>query len=815
MYTRIGTFIIFSLAYSLCSNAQTFSLSGKISELENGKRIVGATVCIHPTGTCIVTDENGGYIINKISPGNYTLTISNVGFEQVTKAIFVSGKNIKVDVVLSQHVSLLDSVNVRNTRQAFGFTRLKDVDGANIYAGKKSEVIVLRDIIANAATNNSRQIYSKVAGLNIWENDGGAGIQLAIGGRGLNPNRTSNFNTRQNGYDMSADALGYPESYYTPPAEMMERIEIVRGASSLQYGTQFGGIINFKLNTGPDSQKVQLVQRLTGGSWGFFNTSTSVGGTVGKLNYYAFYQHKSGDGWRSHSHFNVNTGYFSATYKASSKLSVTVQYTHMDYLERQPGGLNDVMFATDPRQITKQRNWFKVRWNLGAILVNYDITRHLKFDTRLFGLSAERSALGAIYTVIDPGGPRQYRTDTYKNWGNESRLIYTYHIKKDYPSTLLAGIRYYEGHTDRQIGNGNDGSGGSKPDFAFSKTNVADSLTYSHYTFPNHNTSLFAENIFRVTPKLSIIPGLRYEKIVTEANGFYNSFVQDRAGNIIYNQPINENRNSKRSFLIGGIGVSYNQNNSLQLYANLSQNYRSINFNDMSIVNPNYRVDPNLHDEKGYSADIGARGHIADILNYDVSIFAINYNNRIGIVQKVDTASTQTYQYTTNIAQSRNIGIETFAEADIWKLIKGDAAKMKLSIFSTFAYIDARYVNSKEPAYQNKKVEFVPDIILKSGITLKKNRFSATAQYSYTSRQFSDATNATAPSNNGINGLVPAYYVIDLTVDYKLSKTFMLSGSLNNLTNHYYYTRRADSYPGPGIIPADARSFYLTLQIRL
>src|ERR1700709_2461893 len=113
-------------------------------------------------------------------------------------------------------VKTLDSVKVRTSVPAFGVTRLKDVDGAGIYAGKKSEVIVLKDITANTATNNSRQIYSKVARLNISENDGGAGIQLAIGGRGLDPNRTSNFNTRQNGDDISADALGYPQSYHTP-----------------------------------------------------------------------------------------------------------------------------------------------------------------------------------------------------------------------------------------------------------------------------------------------------------------------------------------------------------------------------------------------------------------------------------------------------------------------------------------------------------------------------------------------------------------------------------------------------------------------
>jgi Fe(3+) dicitrate transport protein len=713
------------------------------------------------------------------------------------------------------HAKLLDSARVRTTRQGFGITRLKDVDGAGIYAGKKSEVIILKDITANTATNNARQIYSKVAGLNIWENDGGAGIQLAIGGRGLDPNRVSNFNTRQNGYDISADALGYPESYYTPPAEALERIEIVRGAASLQYGTQFGGIINFKLNSGPDSGGMQIVSRLSGGSWGFFNTSTSVGGTTGRLNYYAFYQHKSGDGWRPNSRFNVNTGYLSATLHATDRLSINAQLTHEDYLERQPGGLNDNMFADDPRQSTKARNWFKVDWNLAAVLLDYDISSSLKFNSRLFGIWASRSALGIINTVVDPGGPRQYRTDSYTNWGNESRLIYTYNIWKGIPSVLLGGVRYYSGYTNRQIGNGNEGSGGAKADFDFSKTGEVDSLSYSRYTFPNHNTAFFAENIFRLNSRFSIIPGLRYENIVTRADGFYNNFTQDLAGNIIHDQRMEEHRVNRRSFLIGGIGLSFQANPALQWYANLSQNYRGINFNDMSIVNPNFRVDPNLKDETGYSADIGTRGHISDILNYDLSFFTIDYADRIGTVLQKDTSSPNTFQYTTNISKSRNFGFESFVELDIWKLIRGNGAKTKVSVFSNFSWIDARYVDSKQAAYENKQVEFVPAVIFKSGLTLRRNRLTATWQYSYTAQQFTDATNSTQPSNNGINGLVPSYYVMDLSAEYRFSRVFQLSGTVNNLSDNKYYTRRADSYPGPGIIPADGRAFYMTLQVKI
>ena len=135
----------------------------------------------------------------------------------------------------------MNEVNIQTEKDKnSGITRLKGVAGTNINEGKKSEVVLLNDLTANLSTNNTRQIHAKVAGLNIWENDG-SGIQLGIGGIGLNPSRVTNFNTRQNGYDISADALGYPESYYSPSAELTERIEILRGAASLQYGTQLAG----------------------------------------------------------------------------------------------------------------------------------------------------------------------------------------------------------------------------------------------------------------------------------------------------------------------------------------------------------------------------------------------------------------------------------------------------------------------------------------------------------------------------------------------------------------------------------------------
>ena len=78
-------------------------------------------------------------------------------------------------------VTNITTINVTEDRdQEFGIQRLRQVENNAIYSSKKNELIQLSRLTINKATNNSRQVYAKVSGLNIWESDG-AGIQLGIG----------------------------------------------------------------------------------------------------------------------------------------------------------------------------------------------------------------------------------------------------------------------------------------------------------------------------------------------------------------------------------------------------------------------------------------------------------------------------------------------------------------------------------------------------------------------------------------------------------------------------------------------------------
>jgi Fe(3+) dicitrate transport protein len=112
-------------------------------------------------------------------------------------------------------------------------------------------------------------------------------------------------------------------------------------------------------------------------------------------------------------------------------------------------------------------------------------------------------------------------------------------------------------------------------------------------------------------------------------------------------------------------------------------------------------------------------------------------------------------------------------------------------------------------------VENAPTNIFRGGITGGYKGFLLTAQVSNAGETYSDANNTVAPSANGNTGLIPSYTVTDLTATYKFSKGLNLKAGVNNLFDERYFTRRAGGYPGPGVLPADGRTFFVSVGAKL
>ena len=821
-HMRINFIVIISFLFSI-ANAQNGRISGTIIDKDN-LPVPFTTIYIKNINKVFYTNNQGFFISQKLKYDKYIIEFRSVGFEKKIDTIKLNKPVVNIGkITLSDRSYNLDEFEVINAKK-FNIRKLRAIEGVMITQGKKTEAINVENIDANKATNQSRQIYSKIPGLNIWESDG-AGIQLGLGGRGLNPSRTSNYNTRQNGYDISADALGYPESYYTPPSEAIEEIQLIRGAASLQFGPQFGGLVNFKLKDANPNKKLETFIRHTVGSFGLNNTFLSLGGKSGKWSYYAYGNNKFGNDWRPNSSFDLKNGFFKLKNQINERSTISLEFTKMNYLAQQPGGLTDDQFELSPDSSVRERNWFKVDWNLAAIQYDLEFNSNTKFNSRTFGLLASRKAVGNLDKpfYIDFMQKRNIISGEFKNIGNETRLVHLYEVNSN-PYAFVLGTRIYRGFNNNIQANGNELN---TPDFNFTEDviNMNDSTLSeaSNYKFPSLNFSFFGENIINLNNKFSITPGFRYEYISTSSDGIFRQQELDNAFNIIFDSIFSEKNNQSRDFIIAGIGLNYKITEKVEWYSNFSQNYRSINFSDMQITNPNFQINPTLQDERGFNFDFGVRGTKSNKLFFDASFFYLFYNNRIGTVwvtrsnlsnfSNLRPSTAPYFQLRTNVSESRTMGYEMIIEADWYKILIDEKSTEKISTFLNFAYNDSKYINSDEPAYENKEVELVPPVTIKTGVSIGNNKYSISYQFSYTHEHFSDATNSLYHTH-GIVGLIPTYYIMDLSGKYQVNNLQIEMG-INNFTNNYYFTRRATGYPGPGIIPAPPRNFYIGLQIRL
>ena len=129
------------------------------------------------------------------------------------------------------HIEYLAEISLVGQQNKRDVLPSPEIVGTKINAGKKNAVIVLDNLNTIVVNNNMRQILAKVPGMHIWESDG-SGIQIGISTRGLSPNRSWEFNIRQNSADIAADPYGYPEAYYNPPMQAIQRIQIIKGAGA-------------------------------------------------------------------------------------------------------------------------------------------------------------------------------------------------------------------------------------------------------------------------------------------------------------------------------------------------------------------------------------------------------------------------------------------------------------------------------------------------------------------------------------------------------------------------------------------------------
>lgn len=209
-------------------SAQTFSLEGRIVDSQSIP-LQGVNVVLINTGFGAATDVDGYYNLTSIPAGNYTIEFSAIGYEKVRREnIVIQNKSLTLDIVLTKEVIETDEVIVT----------------AGKYEQKKSDLTVSSEVIhseelENRNFSNLEDAIRFVPGVTMTDD------QISI--------RGSNGYSRGTGARALMAIDGLP--FYTGdtgeivwemiPVTELERIEIIKGASSSLYGSAaIGGVLN-------------------------------------------------------------------------------------------------------------------------------------------------------------------------------------------------------------------------------------------------------------------------------------------------------------------------------------------------------------------------------------------------------------------------------------------------------------------------------------------------------------------------------------------------------------------------------------------
>ena len=692
----------------------------------------------------------------------------------------------------------LERVRVTSRVAPRTVTFLPERHGAALLTGKRTEVLLVDSVGANAAQNVARQVLGRVPGLVVAETEGSGFPSNGIAVRGLNPTQSVEMNVRQNGVIISADPYGYNETYYLPPLEAVERVELVRGAAGLQYGPQFGGMVNYVMKRGDPSRPVAGEIQQTVGSFGLANTYGSLGGGEGRWRWFGYAQRRSQGGWRPNSDVLQTSGYASLSYAASPALTATLDYSLLRNRIHMPGGLSDVQWEAGARQSFRARNWLTSPWNVGALTLDWHPAPGVRLQSVTSVLGSSRSlvwrnedggpgALDAIDPTTGEYVPREVEREGFRNVTEELRVLATHHAL-GLPSTLSAGARWFNGRMHRQ--GGGEGTTGSDYD-----VNLTEGAYEYDIRFAQSAASAWVENAVRLGTRLTVTPGLRLEYLRSRADGYTDTTFAPQT--------------KHRTVPLFGVGASWLASATTNVYANVTQAYRPADYTALTPIGGVSRIDPHLRDAHGVNMDLGWRGTLAaDRVRFDVGVFRLTYDDRVGLVSRTE-ANSAVFTERTNVDNSVHQGLESYVEVTPAAMRAADGTvRGAVTVFNSLALVDAHYTGGE---FRGNGVEYAPRAVERVGLTLSRGPLSSTFLASAVGRAYGDANN-TLRSEDAVVGEIPAYTVLDWSASARVGRRWRVQGGINNVADRDYFTRRTDEYPGPGIIPAIGRSAYLSLR---
>ncbi len=623
-----------------------------------------------------------------------------------------------------------------------------------------SAEVLSGEVLTESRVFTVNEAMRKVPGV-FARDEEGLGLRPNLGIRGLNPTRSSKVLLLEDGIPIAYAPYGDNASYYHPPVERFERIEILKGSGQIAYGPHtVGAVINYITPAVPDQLEGRLVASF--GNRNFADVHGQVGDRFGDTGFIAHGTYKETDGARENMHFEVGDVNLKVVHEFSERQAMTFRASYYDESSQVTySGLTLAEWEDDPYQ-----NPFK-----------YD-----EMDAQRFGTSATHRfelspavtlTTNAYYTYFNRDWWRQSSNSAqrpndasdpacggmanlYETCGNEGRLrqfwtagleprLSVEHGLFGVDNVTEAGMRYHFEDQYRIQANGDlpnsrvPGTGrnaGLKED----SDRSVEAL------------SAFAQNRFDFG-RWTVTPGVRFEHIDYE-----------RVDNLL-----GTSGESSIDQFVPGIGATFEVRPETVVFAGVHRGFGPPGVAD--IVNASGgSVD--LDAELSWNYELGVRAAPSNGLSYEATLFRMDFENQI-VPASVAGGTGATL---TSAGETLQQGLELSGQLDSTAFVE-----WPIEVFARVAYTwvaDAEYVGER---YSNvtgfgsvlvtgNRLPYAPEHLFAGTLGVRTGFGLEVALESvYTSAAFTDDLNTVDVVANGQRGEMPGYTVWNLTANYALS----------------------------------------------
>ena len=630
-------------------------------------------------------------------------------------------------------------------------------NGTPVLLEQTGTVIVIdRKQIEQIQPLSNEDILRRMPGINVTSEEESS-IVSNFGMRGLSASESKSL-VLEDGVPVAPGLFIGNDRYFNPRIQRVEQIEILKGSASLRYGpSTIGGVVNYQTKTPDDG--VTLTGRA--GSFNMQEVSVEAGGKSASGDAFAgiVATHASSDGFMDKDYEMTDVMakagvIFSNDQKLGIKVShyendANISYRGLllgDYLTGATyNPAPDDYYLTDRTAFDINHEWtLSSQATLKTLLYWSEMSRdywRYNVDT-----AASNSAGRWVYTDALTGNNR-----SFDRIGIETRLNVD-HSLAGLVANSEFGLRFMqEESNDTRI----------RAVRSADRTGVND----RHIVDSADSVAAYAQSRIELNEQFAVTPGLRVES--------YEQTRLDLTNN-------NATAKTSNTELLPGVGVTYNLNNSAQLYGGV---YRAFSPASNGVALDGL-ADQQLDGERSTNYEIGVRGKQGAI-NYEVAAFMMDFSNQV-VTGNSDPNLSQS-----NAGETEHRGME---------FMLGYQLGAGFSIDTNATWVPTSEFKTGDN--QGNRLPYAPKVIANLALNYQLEQLSAALSAHHRGEQYGNSANTVdLPTNaaGGIwGGLLPAYTVLDLTAQYNLADNIRLFAAVKNLTDKRYITAlRQGIYVGP------------------